>query len=52
MRRLFNPPREKRGISELTATVLTMAVTLVAGFSVFGYINYAQNLPYEGTIYT
>ena len=39
MRRLFNPPRKKRGISELTATVLTMAVTLVAGFSAFGYIN-------------
>ncbi len=29
----------RRGISEVTGTVLTIAITLIAGFAVFGYIN-------------
>jgi len=32
-------PRRRVGISELTATVLLIAITLIAGFAVFGYVN-------------
>jgi len=31
--------RRRAGISELVATVLTMSITLISGFAVFGYVN-------------
>lgn len=30
---------KRRGVSELVATVLTISITLMAGFGVFGYVN-------------
>jgi len=37
--RLSGSAKRRTGISELVATVLTMSITLVAGFAVFGYVN-------------
>jgi flagellin-like protein len=33
------PCKRRLGVSEVVATVMTMALTLVAGFAVFGYVN-------------
>lgn len=37
--RFANPARRRRGISELVGTVLTIAITIMAGSAVFGYVN-------------
>jgi flagellin-like protein len=39
LRYLIRLRPKRHGISEITATVLTMAITLIAGFAVFGYVN-------------
>src|SRR2546427_10783407 len=36
--------RRRRGVSELTGTLMTMAITLVAGTAVFGYVRNQANV--------
>src|SRR2546428_8125894 len=36
--------RRRRGVSELTGTLMTMAITLIAGSAVFGYVRNQANV--------